>query len=426
MTLFWAERAWLGRAASRVLVDVEGDRIAAVTEHADPPAEAQRLAGVLLPGLANAHSHAFHRALRGQTEGAAGDFWSWRRRMYDVAGKLEPDSYLRLARAVYAEMALAGVTVVGEFHYLHHAPGGTPYAEPNAMGEALITAAREAGVRLTLLETCYLRGGEGTPLQGAQTRFGDGDADGWLRRVDALREDGNTRVAAAIHSVRAVDDAAMTQVAGWALMHAAPLHMHLLERREELELDPLRRVEEAGVLGAQTTMVHATHAAAGFGRFVESGTGVCVCRTTERFLADGHIDAVPLELNLSFGSDSHAVVDLFEEARALELDERTRSGVRGTYSPATLLDAATVGGYAALGWEGGRLEPGLLADFIAVDADSVRTAAPGAALDTVLMFAATAADVTDVVVGGRRVVRDRQHLQVEDVGRELTESIAAL
>jgi cytosine/adenosine deaminase-related metal-dependent hydrolase len=173
-------------------------------------------------------------------------------------------------------------------------------------------------------------------------------------------------------------------------------------------------------------MVHATHAAEGFPRFVETGTGICVCRTTERFLADGHIAALPLEARLSFGSDSHAVIDLFEEARALELDERTRSGVRGTYSPETLLDAATAGGYGALGWEGGRLAPGGLADFIALDVSSVRTTAPHAPPAALAVFAASAADVTDVVVGGRRIVRDRRHHLIEDVPHELGLAIAAL
>lgn len=426
MTSYWAERAWLGRDASSVLLQVEGDRIAGIAEGTDPPPEAERLRGLVLPGLANTHSHAFQRALRGTAESGAADFWGWRERMYELAGRLDPDSYHRLARAVYGEMALAGITAVGEFHYLHHAAGGRPYDQANAMGEALISAAAEAGVRLTLLDCCYLRGGPGRPLEGVQVRYGDGDADGWLRRVDLLRDRPAVRIGAAVHSVRAVDDAAMTQVAGWSLMHDAPLHMHLLERREELELEPLELVERAGMLSPLTTMVHATHAAGGFGRFAETGTGVCVCRTTERFLADGHLPALPLEVRLSFGTDSHALVDLFEEARAVELDERTRSGVRGTYSAETLLDAATAGGYRALGWEGGELAPGRLADFIAVDLHSVRTTAPHAPPAASVVFAATAADVTDVVVGGRRIVRDRGHLLISDVAQELGEAIAAL
>ena len=148
LTAWHAELAWLGPergVAERVLVEVEGERIAAVSEGADPPPEATRLAGITVPGLANGHSHAFHRALRGRTHQQRGDFWSWRDLMYQVAGKLDPDSYLDLARAAYAEMALAGITAVGEFHYLHHDRAGRPYADPNQMGQALVEAAGQAG-----------------------------------------------------------------------------------------------------------------------------------------------------------------------------------------------------------------------------------------------------------------------------------------
>ena len=213
MSAWHAELAWLGPdrgVAERVLVEVEGDRIAAVTEGVDPSAGATWMAGVTIPGLANGHSHAFHRALRGRTHGASGDFWSWRELMYQVAAVLDPDRYLELATATYAEMALAGITAVGEFHYLHHDPAGRPYADPNRMGEALVEAAGRAGVRLTLIDTCYLRAVlDCQPLAGAQVRFGDGDARGWAERAGDLRDRPGVRVAAGIHSVRAVDPAAM-------------------------------------------------------------------------------------------------------------------------------------------------------------------------------------------------------------------------
>ncbi|HEX6489656.1 MAG TPA: formimidoylglutamate deiminase [Candidatus Dormibacteraeota bacterium] len=428
MSSFWAEDAWLGRPARRVLVEVDGERISTLREDTDPPPAATRLPGLLLPGLANAHSHAFQRALRAAAEGAGPTFWEWRQAMYDVAAKLRPDSYRRLAQAVYGEMALAGITAVGEFHYLHHQPGGEPYADPNEMGEALIDAAREAGVRLTLLDACYLRGGAGRPLEGAQLRFGDGDAERWRDRVERLAPTPGARIGAAIHSGRAVDEASMGVVAAWAQERGAPLHMHLLERREELADDPLEAAENAGVLGPGTTVIHATHAGGGFERLVESGTGICLCRTTERFLADGHVDGLEpwrAQARLSLGTDSHASVDIFEEARAVELDHRSRAETRGLYTADLLLEAATAGGYAALGQQGGRLEPGQLADFICVDMSSPRTAAAAPAA-AVLVFAASATDVTDVVVGGRHVVRDRQHQTIPDVGRELREAIAAL
>src|SRR6266699_3331518 len=180
---WYAELAWLGGAREtvdeRVLITTAGDRVVAVEPGRDPPPDARRLPGLVLPALANAHSHAFHRALRGRAQGGAGDFWSWRERMYALAARIEPDSYLELARATYAEMALAGIAAVGEFHYLHHPPGGGRYADPNAMALALLRAAAEAGVRITLLDTCYLQAdADGTPLEGVQRRFGDGDAAG--------------------------------------------------------------------------------------------------------------------------------------------------------------------------------------------------------------------------------------------------------
>lgn len=182
--IYFAEYAWVDAAVrSGVVIEVADGRITAVREGAAvPPPGAEVLRGLTVPGLANAHSHAFHRALRGTTQEGSGTFWTWRDIMYGVAGRLDPDGYLALARAVYAEMALAGITCVGEFHYLHHAPGGTPYHDPNAMGEALITAAEQAGIRITLLDTCYLSSGFGAAPDGHQLRFSDGDADAWAAR----------------------------------------------------------------------------------------------------------------------------------------------------------------------------------------------------------------------------------------------------
>jgi formiminoglutamate deiminase len=327
--------------AERVVVEVEGERIARVTEGADPPAGAERLAGITVPGLANGHSHAFHRALRGRTHRGGGDFWSWRELMYQVAGALDPDRYLELATATYAEMALAGITAVGEFHYLHHDPAGRPYADPNQMGEALIEAAGRAGVRLTLIDTCYLRSGlDGQPLAGAQVRFGDGDAAGWAERAGAVGARPRLRVAAGVHSVRAVDPAAMAAVAAWAEAREAPLHLHLSEQRAENQAclaatghTPAALADSAGVLGPRTTAVHATHlSGTDVALLGATGTGVCLCPTTERDLADGIGPARALAdagSPLCLGSDSHAVIDLFEEARAVELDERLASERRG-------------------------------------------------------------------------------------------------
>jgi formiminoglutamate deiminase len=437
-----AELAWLGPGrgvAERVLIEVDGERITAVTERADPPAGATRLAGVTIPGLANGHSHAFHRALRGRTHRGGGDFWTWRELMYQVAGALDPDRYLELATATYAEMALAGVTAVGEFHYLHHDPAGRPYADPNQLGEVLIEAAGRAGVRLTLIDTCYLRAGfDGQALAGAQVRFGDGDADAWAERAGALRDRPGVRVAAGIHSVRAVDPAAMTTVAAWADGRQAPLHLHLSEQRAENQAclaatgrTPAALAESAGVLGPRTAAVHATHLTdEDVALLGATRTTACFCPTTERDLADGIGPARPLAdagSPLCLGSDSHAVIDLFEEARAVELNERLATERRGHHRPADLLTAATEAGMTALGWNAGHLAPGHLADLVTVDPGSVRLAGTRRA-DTVdqLVFAATAADVTSVVVSGRQVVRDRHHLLAGDVPAALDRAVTAL
>ena len=205
-----------------------------------PQPGSHRLRGLVIPGLANAHSHAFHRALRAAPNATAASFWTWRDLMYRAAERLNPERYRRLTRAVYAEMALAGITAVGEFHYVHHDAGGTPYADPNAMGQAVIDGAADAGIRLTLLDTCYLSSGpDGSPLAGPQQRFGDGTGDRWAERVEALRQQVGTQpsvsVGAALHSVRGVPVDQMPTVVEWAAAHGVPLHVHSSEQTREVE-----------------------------------------------------------------------------------------------------------------------------------------------------------------------------------------------
>ncbi len=450
MTAYLCEHAWLGGPTShhQVLVEVDGGRISGVTPDfgGAPPDGTAQLPGLTLPGLANVHSHAFHRALRGRTHTVdtlgTGSFWTWREQMYSVAERLDPQRYLALATAVYAEMALAGITVVGEFHYLHHGPDGQPYDDPNEMAHALVAAARTAGVRLTLLDTCYLAGGIGRPLAGVQLRFGDGSAQAWAERAAALHAAypaaADVRVGAAVHSVRAVPAEEIPVVARWAELHgAAPLHVHLSEQPAENEAcvaahgrTPTRLLADSGALGPTSTAVHATHLTAqDIEQLGGSRTGACLCPTTERDLADGVGPARALldaGSPLSLGSDSHAVIDLFEEARAVELDERLVSMRRGHFDAATLLRAASSGGWQALGRpDGGRIAPGACADLVAVRLDSVRTAGAGHGPEAAV-FAAGAADVSHVVVGGDLVVEDGVHVRVPDVGRALADSIAAV
>ena len=450
MTAWFADLAWLGGGglSSGVVLEEGSDgRLVRVAAGQDRPAGAVHLAGIVVPGLANVHSHAFHRALRGRAQAGAGDFWRWRDRMYALAAVLDPDGLFELARATYAEMALAGITAVGEFHYIHHRPDGRPYAEPNVMGGAVVAAAAEAGVRLTLLDTCYLRPGFGrSRVAGAQVRFSDGDAERWVDRVEGLTGLGGSgwRLGAAIHSVRAVDERSMGVVADWAARHGAPLHLHLSEQPAENEealaatgRTPTGLAEAADVLGPRTVAVHATHVTdADVKALGGSGTGVCLCPSTERDLGDGVGPAARLAAAgswLSVGSDSHAVVDLLDEARLVELHERLVHHRRGGHSPAALLEAATAGGYRALGWSGdddrpaGVLAAGAPADFVALDLASVRLAGLDPAEGVAgLVFAATASEVTDVVVGGHTIVRNRSHVTIPDVAHDLHRAITSV
>lgn len=443
MSRWWCEHAVLPDGVrAGVTIDATGGRITAIASDASPPGDAVRLAGLTIPGLANTHSHAFHRALRSRTQTGSGSFWTWREVMYEAAARLDPDTYRRLARAVFGEMALAGHTVVGEFHYVHHQPDGTPYADPNAMGEAVLAAAHEAGIRITLLDTIYLHGGLDAdgyrPVSDAQRRFRDMDADAWAVRLSALRPQSGQFVGAAIHSVRAVDPQAMTAVAQWADAAGAPVHAHVSEQRAENDAcvahhgcRPVELLERAGVLGPRFCAVHATHLVpADVDALGSAGASVCLCPTTERDLGDGigpSTELVSAGVPLHLGSDSHAVIDHFLEARAVELDERLRSEKRGLHAAAALLTMATRNGHAALGWpDAGSFEVGMRADLVTVQLDSPRTAGtPDDAMTEAVVFAATAADVTDVVVDGRSVVADGRHLTL-DVPAELDASIKEL
>ena len=434
---YWLEHAWLpGGMTAGVTAEIDGERFGAVQQQPTPPAGATVLRGLTVPGLANAHSHAFHRALRARTQEEGGDFWSWRAWMYAVADRLDPDSYLELARATFAEMALAGITCVGEFHYLHHGPGGTPYADPNAMGHAVAEAAREAGIRITVLDTCYLTGGFDTDLTDTQLRFSDGDVGGWLGRVSRFDPGAGARLGAAVHSVRAVPARDIEMVAEWAA-RGAVLHAHVSEQPAENEAcqaahgrTPTALLHQAGALASNFTAVHGTHLTpSDIDLYGLNRATVCFCPTTERDLADGVGPAAALRAAgaaLALGSDSHAVIDLFEEARGVELDERLITGRRGGHRAGDLLHAATEAGHRCLGWrDAGRIETGALADLVTISLDSPRTAGcpPSAAT---AVFAATAADVRHVVASGRVVVADGRHSLIPDVPSALGAAIEAV
>lgn len=435
--LWHAEQAWLGgrRLASDVVLRAENGVFTEVTAGAPRPEGAFALPGSTLPGIANVHSHAFHRALRGRVA-AHSTFWSWREAMYQVASQLTPDSLYALARGTFAELVLAGYTTVGEFHYLHHQPDGAPYPDQHAMSEALLAAADAAGVRLTLIDACYLAGGIEQPLEQQQRRFSDGDAARWAARLDDfVRRHPEATVAVAIHSVRAVPPDQWDVVARWAADRQTPLHLHLSEQprentdaRHHWGISPTAKLAAAGVLGPHTVAVHATHVDAGdIALLGDIGAQVCLCPTTERELADGMGPAQALAVAgvpLSIGSDSNASIDPFVELRAIAEHERLRSGERGHFTSDALLQMATVAGHAALDQPGGRLAVGAPADFVTLSTESISWAGmtPTHAVDF-LLSAATAADVREVVVGGRQVVRDGRHQLIADPAGDLAAAI---
>ena len=400
-----AEQAWLGHRAENVLIEVEAGRISSIEEDTFAPHDAVILKGWTMPGLANVHSHAFQRLLRGEIESGGGDFWEWRERMYRYT-QWDPADYFKHAQLVFREMLEAGITAVGEFHYLH--------GHGNELGEALIDAAGEEGIRITLIDACYLRGGlDGRPLEPEQMLFSDGDADAWARRVDDLVESDGVRIAAGIHSVRAVDAESMRIVATYARERKVPLHIHLAEQPAEVDecvqvegCTPAELLEREGILGPDLTTVHAIHLTEhDVALLGQNQVSVCACTTTERNLGD---EVGPLQVlsragcRLTAGSDSNAVIDILEEARGIDLDQRRALGRRVLHQPLELFEAATVNGMRALGWEAGELKAGMLADFITLDPPSAlwREMTPA-----YVVYGLSGRDVKNVVVGGQTVVQ---------------------
>lgn len=305
-----------------------------------------------LPALATAHSHAFQRALRGdaQRRGPAGtdDFWSWRTAMYSLADSLTPESIYAISSVAYRELYQAGVRAVGEFHYVHHQPGGVPYADRTVMADAVIRAAKDAGLRIALLRVVYMRAGAGRAPEGAQRRFSDADLDVAFADIDALRAryqgDPAVRVGVAPHSVRAVPKERLAEIARFADERLMPLHMHVAEQPAEISAclaetgrRPVELLDSLGVLGDRFVAVHATHLTADEARQLgRSGAFVCICSTTERDLGDGLPDIsalVAAGARLCVGIDSHVMTAPLEDLRGIELGERLRTGRRVLFTP---------------------------------------------------------------------------------------------
>ncbi len=396
-----------------------------------PGAHLVRLPGrALLPGLVSAHGHAFQRVLRGRAERASGarSFWSWRELMYRAASRLSPDDLEAVSRFAFHELARAGVTCAGEFHYLHRDPDGRPYADPAELELRVVRAARDVGVRIVLLRAAYARAGFGLPLEPVQRRFVEPSPDAYLaaldRLADGVRGDPLASVGIAPHSLRACPAGWIRLLAGEARRRGLPLHVHAAEQPAELDacrlehgVSPVRFLEREGALGPSTTLVHAIHVDDADVRAIGAARAtVCACPTTERDLADGIVPADRLldaGARLALGVDSHAEVDLLEEARAVELDLRLVRQERGVLDdpPGTLaerlLAAATAGGMASLGLTGGRLAVSEPADFIAVDLEdpSVAGAAPEDLLGA-LVFAGSVRAIRSTYVAGEAVIED--------------------
>lgn len=433
----WAEDAWLA---------VENEEIRGIFDHNTIKTERfsdfqrHHLGQVaLVPGLVNAHSHAFQRAIRGRTEYlAAGredeDFWSWRHEMYRAALGFDADEVEAIARLAFKEMALSGVTSVGEFHYLHHQPDGKPYADPNELAHRVIRAARAVGLRISLLRVGYQRAGFGREAAPDQRRFIEPEVDIFTRRLDALREawSGESAVSFGVapHSIRAVPAEWLRALADYARADDLPFHIHACEQRRELEesreeygTTPVAALQKLGALSADTTLVHATHLAEEELEMMgDLRPTVCACPSTERNLGDGFLPALDLarrNIPVSLGSDSHTNIDLWEEMRLVEYHERLRYERRNVLATALIQpDAArplrtadilwptgSVHGARALKLPVGELRAGRLADFVALDLEHITLARSDAeSLLPNIILSMTPGAVRDVFVGGRQIV----------------------
>ena len=442
MKTIHAKYAWLSgeNCASDVRITIENSIITSITPNSQAKSKDMKSNGVVMPGFVNTHSHAFHRALRGRTHGGSGlgDFWAWRTLMYQVANRLTPENYLQLATAVFSEMALAGVTTVGEFHYVHHQQNGKPYEDPNEMGKVIIEAAKRAGIRLTLLDVAYLHGGlNNQPLGTEQRRFTDSTVENWLARIEMLGAPSTMHtIGLAPHSVRAVNESELAQIAKHRKNRV--VHIHVSEQPAENEAckaatgrTPTHLLHDAQLLGSFATAVHATHLEANdIALLGQTKTFSCFCPTTERDLADGIGPSERLASSgssLCLGTDSHAVIDMFEEARAVEMNQRLISHRRGVHRSEELLAAATINGASSLGSKKHGLVVGANADFIAVAIDTVRLAtfdpSNGAAH---LVHGATSSDVSDVWVGGEHIVQNHIHKAMPNIAEELRAAIESV
>jgi formimidoylglutamate deiminase len=440
-------------AGSELLVSEEG-LILEVPENLDPATVTViELPGkALMPGFVNAHSHTFQRLIRGKAESrfvSGRDFWSWRGTMYFAASKLNPQQVYDVARMAFLEMVLAGTTTVGEFHYLHNAPDGNPYDDPNLLSKQVIAAAQSVGIRIVLLRTAYLRAGFELPPEPGQKRFYE-LTGAFLENMTALVEETSSdgsrvRFGVAPHSIRAVPLHELHEIAEWARANKLPLHMHVAEQVAENEacvreygVTPVELLAREKILGSDFTAVHGVHVSdEEIAMLARTGTTICSCPTTERNLGDGFVKAdamLAAGIRVALGSDSQAQIDPLEDARELEYHLRLLQQKRaildqvsGKTLAANLFDCATAHGARSLDVPAGELKPGRFADFITVDLDDSSIAGNSAEdLLPTLVFSLNRSAIRDVVVGGQFVLRDQQHAHREEIVSRYGELHAAI
>lgn len=432
-----------------LLVDANGLAAGYSTRDSAPPATQTILLPekALLPGLANAHSHTFQRLFRGRAEGraAGGDtFWTWREQMYRAAAFVSPEDLYHVARATFLEMAGAGITVVGEFHYLHRDPQGCVYSDANLLSRQVIAAAQSVGLRICLLRSAYFRAGFERPPHPGQSRFYETPEE-YLRNLVDLEQDfasaDEVTVGTAPHSIRAVPLPELKQISQYAQARPKfPLHMHISEQIgenaacvSEYGTTPVTLASEHGILSPQATLIHAIHLTpAEFESVAVSGATICSCPTTERNLGDGIFPADTasrLGIPVAFGTDSQAQIDILEDARQLEyhlrLRDRQRAILDGSARTdwaskdpigASLLRSVSSNGYAALGLNGGTLAIGQPADFFTVDLNDLSILGVDAeSLPAQAIFALAKSAVRDVAVQGRLILRDGHHAHEAEI-----------
>ena len=425
-----------------LLVGSDG-RVVGVSQGVDDAAQIVDLPGrALLPGLVNAHSHSFQRLIRGRSETRilnGGNFWSWRDAMYAAAAGLSPEDVYDVARMAFLEMVLAGITTVGEFHYVHRKPDGRAYADGNELAHRVVAAAKSVGLRIALLRVAYFRAGYELAADPGQLRFIE-SPDEYLANCATLHEQlaggAQAWMGVAPHSVRAVPLADLEEIAEWSEERKLPLHIHTAEQRAELEAcqaeygtTPVALLAGSGILSALTTLVHAVHVSDDeLDVIAAGGATICACPTTERNLGDGIVrarDAAERGIRFSFGSDSQTQIDILEDARALEYHLRLQTERRllldqidGKELAARLFAYASRGGAESLRAGSGNLAAGEWADFFTVDLhDPVVAGVAPEHLLAAIVFTLQRSGIRDVVVRGQQVVREGVHAEQEEIVR---------